>query len=181
MRIVTYEEFLKFPPCWLETEEGRSLREYKSWWGDGKTALDILKTDKIDKKDIFFTILKPEFIDEPILHEFACRCAERVISRTNNPEPEIIIAIKAKRAWIKGKITDKELLKKKKKAELAVQKASEYEVAIVWDAVKYVMLKSAWESAFYTAVYAAWDAIDYHLDWRKERQWQMDELRQMLI
>ena len=44
-----------------------------------------------------------------ILHEFACWCAERAMSRLRNPDPRSIAAINAKRKWMRGEITDAEL------------------------------------------------------------------------
>ena len=44
-----------------------------------------------------------------ILHEFACMVAEISLSKVVNPDPRSLAAIKAKRKWIKGKISDKEL------------------------------------------------------------------------
>ena len=44
-----------------------------------------------------------------ILHEFACRVAEIALSKVTNPDPRSLAAIKAKRKWMKGKISDKDL------------------------------------------------------------------------
>ena len=44
-----------------------------------------------------------------ILHEFACRLAERAMKRAGNPDPRSVAAIAAKRAWLRGEMTDEQL------------------------------------------------------------------------
>lgn len=44
-----------------------------------------------------------------ILHEFACACTEDALARVAYPDPRSLEAIEAKRAWLRGEITDKEL------------------------------------------------------------------------
>lgn len=44
-----------------------------------------------------------------VLHEFACRCAEQALSLIPNPDPRSMAAIAAKRAWIKGEISNEQL------------------------------------------------------------------------
>ena len=71
-----------------------------------------------------------------ILHEFACWCAERA-QRVENPDPRSVAAIKAKRKWLRGEITDAELD--------AVRAAARYAAkAAAWDAA----LDAAWAAAW---------------------------------
>lgn len=44
-----------------------------------------------------------------LLHEFACDVAELALAKMKNPDPRSVAAIKAKRDWLVGKITDAEL------------------------------------------------------------------------
>ena len=44
-----------------------------------------------------------------ILHEFACMVAEIALSKVVNPDPRSLAAVEAKRKWMKGEISDKEL------------------------------------------------------------------------
>lgn len=44
-----------------------------------------------------------------LLHEFACRCAEWALSKVDHPDSRSIAAIQAKRDWLAGKITDRDL------------------------------------------------------------------------
>jgi hypothetical protein len=44
-----------------------------------------------------------------VLHEFACLCAEDALTLVANPDSRLAAAIAAKRAWIRGEITDRQL------------------------------------------------------------------------
>lgn len=91
-------------PCYSR-EQLEKIRGKKPLW----SALDILRLKKISIDDKFFAVLREELIPAPILHEFACRCAERALARVDNPDPRSVAAIAAKRAWLKGEITDEQL------------------------------------------------------------------------
>ena len=45
----------------------------------------------------------------PVLHGFACRCAEDALSVAGTPDPRSVAAIAAKRAWLRGEINDEGL------------------------------------------------------------------------
>ena len=109
MKTVTVEQFKKFGPCWLKTAEGRErfacIAAIRTEW----TALDVLNLPDVSAQDKLWSVLREEFIDTPILHEFACRCAEYALSFVESPDPRSIAAIEAKRKWLRGEITDAEL------------------------------------------------------------------------
>lgn len=44
-----------------------------------------------------------------MLHEFACRCAEKALALAKTPDPRSLAAIEAKRAWMRGEISDEQL------------------------------------------------------------------------
>lgn len=107
---VTLDEFLSFKPCWLDDERGRRrLRYYARKLGGSADALEILVSRMIPAEDRLWAVLREEFIPAPILHACACRCAEDVLSRIDNPDPRSINAIVVKRRWIAGEATDEEL------------------------------------------------------------------------
>ena len=107
---VTLDEFLSFKPCWLDDEQGRRrLRYYARKLGRSADALEILTLRRIPADERLWAVLREEFIPAPILHEFACRCAEDALSRIYNPDPRSINAIVVKRRWIAGEATDEEL------------------------------------------------------------------------
>ena len=116
-----------------------SIARRKERW----TALDILELKEIPDEDKLWCVLREELIEPEKLHEFACACAERALSRVENPDPRSIAAIAAKRAWLRGEITDAEL----KLAEGAARAAAS---AAARDA--------AWAAARAAARAAAWAA-----------------------
>ena len=147
MKTVTVEQFKKFRPCWLETAEGRKrfarIAAIREEW----TALDVLNLPGVPAKDKLWSVLREEFIDAPILHEFACRCAEYALSFVDNPDPRSIAAIDAKRKWLRGEIKDKEL-----RAAMAAAWAAARDAA--GDAARAAARAAAWAVAWD----AAWDA-----------------------
>ena len=109
MKKITVREIMKFGPCYSE-EKVRGLI------GEGKTPLEILDLD-IPKSDKFWLLLRPEYISERNLHLLACDFTQEVAYL--NPDPSVQAAIDAKRLWIDGKITDKELKKASSAASAA--------------------------------------------------------------
>lgn len=83
-----------------------------------------------------------------ILHEFACRCAEDALKLVKNPDPRSIAAIKAKRDWLKGKITDQELSAARPAAWSAAARSAARSAA--WSA--------AASAAWFAARSAGWSA-----------------------
>ena len=147
MKTVTVEQFKSFRPCWLETAEGRADFARIAAIRDEWTALDVLNLPDVSAADKLWSVLRKEFIDAPILHEFACRCAEYALSFVDNPDPRSIAAIEAKRKWLRGEITDKEL---------------DAARAAAWDAARAAARAAAWDAALDAALdaarAAAWDA-----------------------
>ena len=151
MKTVTPEQFKGFGPCWLEDAAGRerfaSIAALRAEW----TALDVLNLPDVSADDKLWSVLREEFIDAPILHEFACRCAEYALSFVDNPDPRSIAAIDAKRKWLRGEIKDKELRAARAAARDAARDAARAAArAAAWDA--------AWDAAGAAAWAAAWDA-----------------------
>ena len=151
MKTVSYEEFLKFNPCWLETAEGRKKleqigRRKKEW-----TALDVLdlSEEEVSSEDKLWVVLWEEFIEPEILYEFGCRCAEEALKLVENPDPRSMAAIEAKRRWLRGEIGDQEL----KEARDAAQDAA----WAAWDAA-WAAERAAWADAQYAAGDGAWVA-----------------------
>lgn len=135
MKTVTVEQFKKFRPCWLETAEGRAKLARIAAIRDEWTALDVLNLPDVSADDKLWSVLREEFIDASILHEFACRCAEYALSFADNPDPRSIAAIEAKRKWLRGEITNKELYAAQAAARDAAEDAAWYAArAAAWDA-----------------------------------------------
>ena len=154
MKTVTVEQFKSFRPCWLETAEGRADFARIAAIRDEWTALDVLNLPDVSAADKLWSVLREEFIDAPILHEFACRCAEYALSFVDNPDPRSIAAIEAKRKWLRGEIKDKEL-----RAARAAANAAAWDAANA--AARYAANAAAWDAANAAANaaarYAAWE------------------------
>ncbi len=176
MKTVTYKQFLKFEPCWLEDKEKAAKLEEiglrKTEW----TALDVLDLpdEEVSADDKLWAVLRKEFIPEPILHEFACRCAEEALKLAENPDPRSIAAIKAKRRWLRGEISNKELSAARDAALAAVRDAARaaawFASAAAWAAAWAARDAAAWAAAW-AASAAASDAAHAH---------QIQLLREML-
>ena len=119
MKTITYEQFLEFEPCYLDDPKKKALMDSIAARRERWSALDILALDEIPPADRLWAILREELIDAPILHEFACRCAERALSCVENPNPHSVRAIEVKRAWLRGKATDEELAAARRAARAA--------------------------------------------------------------
>ena len=159
MKTVTVEQFRKFGPCWLETAEGRGkfarIAAIKNEW----TALDVLNLPDVSVEDKFWSVLREEFIDAPILHEFACRCAEYALSFVESPDPRSIAAIEAKRKWLRGEITDAELDAASAAARAAARAAVMDDARYAaWAAARIAAQDVAWVIARVIAQDAAWAA-----------------------
>ena len=109
MKTITYEEFLEFTPCYLHNPEKKALMDSIARRKECWTALDILGLEEIPDEDKLWCVLRKELIEPEKLHKFACACAERALSRVGNPDPRSVAGIAAKRAWLRGEITDAEL------------------------------------------------------------------------
>ena len=157
MKTVTVEQFRKFGPCWLETAEGREkfarIAAIRNEW----TALDVLNLPDVSVQDKFWSVLREEFIEAPILHEFACRCAEYALSFVEGPDPRSIAAIEAKRKWLRGEITDAELAAACDAAWDAAHDAAMYAARI---AARVAAQDVAWVIARVIAQDAAWAAAN---------------------
>ena len=164
MKTVTVEQFKSFRPCWLETAGGRADFARIAAIRDEWTALDVLNLPDVSAADKLWSVLRKEFIDAPILHEFACRCAEYALSFVDNPDPRSIAAIEAKRKWLRGEITD---------AELYAARAAARDAA--WDAARAAAWDAAWDAARDAARAAAWDA-EWDVAWEHE----VEILRELL-
>lgn len=164
MKTVTVEQFKRFYPCWLETREGRERFAKVAALHDEWTAYDVLALPDVSVEDKLWSVLREEFIDAPVLHEYACRCAEYALSLIDNPYPQSVAAIEAKRKWLRGEIDDVALA-----AALAAARAAarDAERAAARDAARAAARDAAWASA--------WAA-----EWAAAKEKNLDILTQLL-
>ena len=123
MKTVTPEQFKKFGPCWLETAAGRQRYARVAAMRDEWSALDVLALDGVSNKDKLWAVLREEFIDAPVLHEYACRCAEYALTFVREPDSRSIAAIEAKRKWLRGEISNDDLTAARAAADAAADAA----------------------------------------------------------
>ena len=109
MKTVTYVEFLECAPYWVGVKEVEQIKAYFDRFGGKMSVLDILNLDCVSAEVKLWSVLCEEFIPEPILHEFACVCAEYALTLIDNPDPRSIKAVEVKRAWMRGEASDEEL------------------------------------------------------------------------
>ena len=104
---ITIEDLLSWGPC-RDHQELCAMAAGRERW----TALDILALDQ-PPSDLLWVVLRPELIPEHVLHELACDFAEHVLHLFEGVHPSEDrprAAIEAKRAWLRGEITGKQLM-----------------------------------------------------------------------
>ena len=184
MKTVTVEQFKSFRPCWLETAKGRErfarIAAIRNEW----TALDVLNLPDVSAQDKLWSVLREEFIEAPTLHEFACRCAEYALSFVKNLDQRSIVAIEAKRKWLRGEITDAELYAARDAAWYAagdaVSRAARGAViAITNRAGRASAYHAAQDAAWYAAKAATW-SDESNTTWDASSKHEVEMLRELL-
>ena len=158
MKTVTPEQFKEFGPCWLETAAGRQRYARVAAMRDEWSALDVLALDGVSNKDKLWAVLREEFIDAPVLHEYACRCAEYALTFAREPDSRSIAAIEAKRKWLRGEISNDDLIA----ARAAAARAAAAWAAAAWAANAWAANAAANAAAWAAACDAAWTAAREH-------------------
>ena len=167
MKTVTPEQFKEFGPCWLETAAGRKRYARVAAMRDEWSALDVLALDGVSNEDKLWAVLREEFIDAPVLHEYACRCAEYALTFVREPDSRSIAAIEAKRKWLRGEISNDDLTAARAAAAWAADAAARAAARAAADA--------AWTAADAAANAAACDAA-----WTAAREHEVKLLKELL-
>lgn len=102
--------FIEYSNARLETRDGRYVYNYVladlySEWD----ALKVLNLPNIKAENKLYAVLDENFLPKKLLYEFACRCAEWVLSFVESPPPSAIKAISVKRKWVTGEASNAEL------------------------------------------------------------------------
>ena len=154
MKTVTPEQFKEFGPCWLETAAGRQRYARVAAMRDEWSALDVLALNGVSNTDKLWAVLREEFIDAPVLHEYACRCAEYALTFVREPDSRSIAAIEAKRKWLRGEISNDDLTAARAAAAWAANVAR---AAAAW-AANAARAAAAWAANVAAWAAAAWAA-----------------------
>ena len=140
LKTITYTEFIKLKPCWLETKEGNTKLKRIAKQRENWSAVDILNLDKVSYNDRIWAVTKADLISKRVLVLWSCECAEYALSLVKHPDERSVKAIKAARLYLDGKITLEELTAARAAARAA------------WAAW------AAWAAAWAAASAAAWAA-----------------------
>ena len=155
MKTVIPEQFKEFGPCWLETAAGRQRYARVAAMRDEWSALDVLALDGVSNEDKLWAVLREEFIDAPVLHEYACRCAEYALTFVREPDARSIAAIEAKRKWLRGEISNDDLTAARDAAAGAAWTAADAAAGAAWTAAWTAARAAAWAAAWAAACDAA--------------------------
>ena len=179
MKTVTYDDVVAMEPCWLETPQGRRRLRYYAKKRERWTALDVLRLSRVSVEDRLWLVLRPELIDEPVLHEYACRCAEYALTFVADPDPRSVAAIDAKRRWVRGEIGDDDLDAARDAAWDAARDAAWAAAwAAAWDAAREAAWAAARDAAL-VAARAAARAAAWAAAWKREVQMLIDLLKEV--
>lgn len=102
---------LRYWPLYVVTKDGLHIDTnviadlYDEW-----DALKIIDLPNISSKSKGLMVLNEFFIPTMLLHEFACRCAEYMLSLFDKPDHLCEEAIRVKRRWVNGNATNKEMV-----------------------------------------------------------------------
>ncbi len=158
MKTVTVDDVLTWGPCHSEVK----VREMAAPLGERFDALDVLRATHITAEDRLWTVLRPEMIDEPTLHEYACRSAEWALAFVAlggaTIDPRSLAAIEVKRRWVRGEATDEDLAAARAAAYAAAADASAAAYAAAWAAAWDASWDASWAAAWDAALGLAWDA-----------------------
>jgi len=104
---------------------------------------------------------------DKILHEFACKCAERALKNANIETPELWNVIKFKRKWLTGEVTTEAMVAARSIAEFIAVKncmtGAYADLEAVWLAVDSVAWLAA-DSADFSSPSVAWLAAKHAAD-----------------
>jgi hypothetical protein len=159
------EDVIAWRPCSRWPHKAiRKLIGRKRW-----SALQILRASKgVSVEDRLWLVLREELVPAQILHEFACRCAEKALQLFAKCDRKSVRAIAAKRQWRVGRISTE---------ALAAAEADAWDAAwVVTGAGPRLAARAAAAAAAVDAVGAAeaaslaasWAATSWHAErWRQ--------------
>ena len=173
MNSVTVDQVLAWSPCYSR-EKIESLFAGR----EAVTAAGILDLP-ISVNDRLWAVLREQLIPAAILHEFACRVAENALKAAGDSDPRSVAAIAAKRAWLRGEISDQDLSAARSAAwdavrDAATEAARKAAWAAAWIA-KEAAREASWEAAYEQARSAAKEAA-----WGATRKTQLLILQDLL-
>ena len=156
LKTITYTEFIKLKPCWLETKEGNTKLKRIAKQRENWSAVDILNLDKVSYNDRIWAVTKADLISKRVLVLWSCECAEYALSLVKHPDERSVKAIKAARLYLDGKITLEELTAAR--AAWAAWAAAWAAASAAASEAAWAASEAAWAAAAWAASEAAWAA-----------------------
>lgn len=170
MKSIPWEELLAYAPEYFR----KLIPGDKACF----TALDILAIDGMSLGSKLYIVVRGDLAGDKALHEFACRCAERALSRIEHPDPRSVAPIEAKRKWMRGKISDGEMEYAYKAADNAAWDALNAMGDTAEAAACAAACASHLNDAYAADWGAEWSACSSEYD--AERAWQVETLTKMV-
>lgn len=184
MHRYTMQDIMALGPCQPtedDPDDGYPEHRIRALFGDRRsvTLLDICDDERVlveDRQWVLYGLLP-----ERIVHEAACRYAEHALERERaagrEPDQRSWAAIKAKRKWLRGEISDIDLKASRVAAWAAVMAVGEdgeaAASAAAWATVGGAC--GAAGGAANASSRATWDGAQ-----TAERRWQLNTLRAMI-
>ena len=173
---ITVKMIMQWNSC-----EDYSEERVRQLFGDRESVslLEVCNAEHIPVVDRLWLLLREEIIPAPVLHEFACWCAERALPAwekrcpgDNRPR----LAIEAKRAWLRGGETDEELAAARSAACGTTARVARYAAV---EAARYASV----EAARVAAVEVARDAArsEMAVAWHDEQAAQLARVREIIL
>ena len=128
---ITIEQVMDWEPC-----DEYSIERVTELFADRETLtiVDVFALS-IPAKDRLWVLLREDCVPAPTLHEFACRCAEQALHYAGTIDPRSVAAIAARRACLRGEISDQDMAAAADAARVAAWAASsDASSAAAWDA-----------------------------------------------
>jgi hypothetical protein len=174
---ITIDDVISLDPCQDGTDyRNRNVLLELSGGRECFDALDLLAADHIPAEDRLWLALRPELVHEHILHRAACAYASRALARERRAGHKVdarsYAAIRAKLAWLRGKISNNDL---RAACEAAWRAARGAAWLAAREAARVAAWGAAWRAACEAARVAAWEAA-----WGAERKRQIEILQKML-
>lgn len=87
------------------------------------TAWEIITNKSLVDEDAIEKVLEGNMLNDAILNEFICQCADYALSLIDSPDPRSVAGVNAKKQLMRGEISDETAWKARKAAEKAFEKA----------------------------------------------------------
>ena len=124
MKTITYDEFIKLRPCWLNDSAGRARLKRYAKQRENWSAVDILKLKRVSYTDRIWAVANANLISNRVWQLWSIECAEYALSLIAAPDERSVCVVMAARLYLDGKIKLIELDAARSAARAAEEAAS---------------------------------------------------------